>query len=151
MGADMGFSCRKFLIARDDTLWQLPSTKFERMLQEPANHCLSTFAGQRARMADVVVELVAREPVRVVRTTFSMLTFDAEGRLDPGAFERQQFALAESVVAPVFAPSADESKQPVVDAAARFIAQGGNGFRHERWRVRSMRPPWGNDGAYACR
>jgi hypothetical protein len=75
-------------------------------------------------MADVVVELVAREPVRVVRTTFSILTFDAEGCLDPGAFEKQQFALAESVVAPVFAASVDESKQPVVDASARFIAQG---------------------------
>ena len=145
----MGFSCRKFLIARDDTLWQLPSTKFQRMLREPANHCLSTFAGQRARMADVVVELVAREPVRVVRTTFSILTFDGEGRLDPGAFERQQFALAESVVAPVFAASADESRQPVVEASARFIAQGGNGFRHELWRARSMRPRWGNDGAHA--
>uniref|UniRef100_UPI00129E0B23 hypothetical protein n=1 Tax=Cupriavidus necator TaxID=106590 RepID=UPI00129E0B23 len=76
-------------------------------------------------MADVVVELVAGEPVRVVRTTFSVLTFDAESRLDPGAFDRQQFALAESVVGPVCAASADESRQPVVDASARFIAQGG--------------------------
>jgi hypothetical protein len=136
----MGFSCRKFLIARDDTLWQLPTTKFERMLREPANHCLSTFAGQRARMADVVVELVAREPVRVVRTTFSILTFDAEGRLDPGAFERQQFALAESVVGN---PSSTRPRDS--------LRKGANGFRHELWRARSMRPRWGNDGACACR
>jgi hypothetical protein len=121
----MGFSCRTFLIARDDTLWRLSSTKFDRMLRDPAGHCLPDFAGQRARMASVVVELVARNPVRVVRNTFSILTFDAEGRIDPSRFEKQQFALAESVFAPVFAVFADESNQTVVDATSRFIAQGG--------------------------
>jgi hypothetical protein len=69
----MGFSCRTFLVARDDTLWRLSSTKFDRMLRDPAGHCLPDFAGQRARMASVVVELVARNPVRVVRNTFSIL------------------------------------------------------------------------------
>jgi hypothetical protein len=38
-------------------------------------------------MADVIVELVARDPVRVVGNTFSILTFDAEGRLNPGRLE----------------------------------------------------------------
>jgi hypothetical protein len=121
----MGFSCRTFLIARDDTLWRLSSTKFDRMLRDPAGHCLPDFAGQRARMASVVVELVARNPVRVVRSTFSILTFDAEGRIDPSRFEKQQFALAESVFAPVFAVFADDSNQTVVDATSRFIAHGG--------------------------
>ncbi|AME28157.2 hypothetical protein [Burkholderia sp. PAMC 26561] len=121
----MGFSCRTFLIARDDTLWRLSSTKLDRMLRDPAGHYLPDFAGQRARMASVVVELVARNPMRVVRNTFFILTFDAEGRIDPSKFEKQQFALAESVFAPVFAVFADESNQTVVDATSRFIAQGG--------------------------
>ncbi|WP_028218028.1 hypothetical protein [Paraburkholderia oxyphila] len=121
----MGFSSRTFLVAPDDTLWRLSASKFDRMLRDPASHRLPAFAGQRARMASVVVELVAGEPVRVVRTTYAVLAFDAEGRLDPGRFEKQQFALVESVVAPVQASSADEGNQPVVDATARFIAQGG--------------------------
>ena len=124
-GRTMGFSCRTFLIARDDTLWRLSSTKFDRMLRDPASHCLPVFAGQRARMASVVVELVARNPVRVVRNTFSILTFDDEGRIDPSRFEKQQFALVESAVAPVFAVFDDDSNQTVVDATSRFIAQGG--------------------------
>jgi len=124
-GRTMGFSCRTFLIARDDTLWRLSSTRFDRMLRDPASHCLPVFAGQRARMASVVVELVARNPVRVVRNTFSILTFDVEGRIDPSRFEKQQFALAESVVAPAFAGFDDDSNQTVVDATSRFIAQGG--------------------------
>jgi hypothetical protein len=121
----MGFSCRTFLIARDDTLWRLSSTRFNRMLRDPASHSLPVFAGQRARMASVVVELVARNPMRVVRNTFSILTFDAEGRIDPSRFEKQQFALAESTFAPVFTVFADESNKTIVDATSRFIAQGG--------------------------
>ncbi|MFJ6061070.1 hypothetical protein [Burkholderia vietnamiensis] len=96
----MGFSSRTFLVAPDDTLWRLSTSKFDRMLRNPASHRLPAFAGQRARMASVVVELVASEPTRVIRTTYSVLAFDAEGRIDPGRFEEQQFALAESVVAP---------------------------------------------------
>ena len=76
-------------------------------------------------MARVVVELVARNPVRVVRNTFSILAFDAEGHIDPSRFEKQQFALAESVFAPVFTVFADDSNQTIVDATSRFIAQGG--------------------------
>ncbi|MGA7812751.1 hypothetical protein [Caballeronia sp.] len=80
-------------------------------------------------MASVVVELVARHPVRVVRNTFCILTFDAEGRIDPRSIEKQQFALAESIDAPVFAVFADHSNQTVVDATSRFIAQGGQWVR----------------------
>jgi len=76
-------------------------------------------------MASVVVELVARNPVRVVLNTFSILTFDAEGRIDLGRFEKQQFSLVELAVAPVFAVFNVDGNQTVVDATSRFIAQGG--------------------------
>lgn len=86
---------------------------------------LPIFAGQRARMAEVIVELVAGDPVRVVRNTFSILAFDAEGRIDLGRFEKQQFALVESVVSPVFRVFDQSRDQTVVDSTSRFIAQGG--------------------------
>ena len=76
-------------------------------------------------MATVMVELVARKPVRIVRNTFSILSFNAEGCIDSSRFEKQQFALAESVFAPVFAVFADDSDPTIVDATSRFIAQGG--------------------------
>ena len=93
------------------------------MLRDPLNHCLSDFARQRVRMADVIVELVAREPVRVVRRTFAILTFDDAGCIDTARFDRHQLALAESALDPVFA--ARSRNDTVVDAAHRFIAQGG--------------------------
>jgi hypothetical protein len=120
----MGLSCRRFLIARDDTLGRLANTTFDRMLRDPLNHCLPDFARQRVRMADVTVELVDRKPVRVVRRTFAILTFDDAGGIDTARFGRHQLALAASALDPVFA--AHNRNDTIVDAAHRFIAQGGS-------------------------
>lgn len=120
----MGLSCRRFLVAHDGTLFQLANTKFDRMLNDPTANFLPIFAGQRMRMAEVIVELADRNPVRILRNTFAVLTFDGEGRLDSGRFGKQQHALAESALAPVF--GVPDSRESVVDAAARFIAQGGS-------------------------
>ena len=120
----MGLSCRRFVIGPDNAFWRLPATKFDRLLRDPAKHRLSIFAGQRVRMADVIVELVDRHPVRVVRSTFSILAFDANGCLEASKFERQQFARAESAIGPVLSRF-DSSRKTVVDATARFVAQGG--------------------------
>jgi hypothetical protein len=48
-----------------------------------------------------------------------------KGRIDASRFEKQQFALAESVVAPVFDVFDEDINQTVVDATSRFTAQGG--------------------------
>ena len=55
-----------------------------------------------------------------------VLAFDDTGRVDTERFRKQQWALAESALDPALAlPGDDES---VLDAASRFVAQGG------RWR-----------------
>jgi hypothetical protein len=119
----MGFSSRTYLVARDNRVCRLASAKFGRMLRDPESNRLPAFAGQRVRMASVIVELVGGAPVRVVRNTFAILAFDKEGRLDVERFGRQQFALAESALAPALGGC--ETNGPVIDAAARFVAQGG--------------------------
>jgi hypothetical protein len=119
----MSLRCHRFLIADDATLCRLANAKLERMLRDPANYRLPVFAGQRVRMADVAVEFVDRVPVRVVRSTFAILAIDDDGRIDSSKFVRQQFALAETALAPVLAVS--ESNDGVIDATARFVAQGG--------------------------
>jgi hypothetical protein len=120
----MGFSCQRYLVARDETLNRLAYAKFDRMLRDPAHHLMPQFAGQRVRTAEVIVELVGREPVAVVRTTFAILTFDGAGRIVPSKLRKQQFALAELALAPVLAPS--RSTKTVVDATHRFVAKGGS-------------------------
>jgi hypothetical protein len=75
--------------------YRLAESRFERMLRDRGVDRLPRFAGTRVRMADAQVELIQREPVRVVRLTFSMLTFDSRGQLLPDAFLQQQMAVAE--------------------------------------------------------
>lgn len=84
----MGLSFRIYLIAQDDVICRLAQAKFDRMSREPAAHRLPMFASQRVRMASVIVELAGGAPVRVARTTYAVVAFDREGRLDAGRFRR---------------------------------------------------------------
>ena len=120
----MSLRCRTFLIADDATLCRLANARLDRMLRDPASYPLPALAGQRVRMANVVVEVVNRVPIRVVRSTFAMLTIDDDGRIDSNQFTQQQFALAETALARVLTVS--ESNDGVIDATARFVAQGGS-------------------------
>ena len=112
-----------FLLDEDDELYRLPNAKFGQMLRDPTSHRLVRFAGARVRMTDTAVELQNRRPIRVVRITFNYLTFDDEGCFDTSAFDRHQRARAELGLAlPIGEPGGTGA---VVDAANRFIAQGG--------------------------
>ena len=91
----MNLSSRRFLIAQDDVLYRLADTTFNRMLRNPDSQAFPILAGQRVRMASLIVELICGAPVRVVRSTFATLSFDDNGRMDSGIFTRQQWALAE--------------------------------------------------------
>lgn len=119
----MGASIRRYVIAADDTIYRLANTTLDRMFRDPTNHRFPAFSDQRVRMASVIVELIGREPARVIRATYAVLTFDDQGRLDHSKFGEQQFALAETALAPVLATP--NGSTTVVDAAARFVAQGG--------------------------
>ncbi|SRR6266581_5217821 len=118
----MGLSCRIFLLDENDGLFRLPNTTFDEMLREPTRHRFPRFADARVRMADLVVELLERQPIRVVWTSFSILSFDDEGYFEASAFDRHQRARAELALAPLSGESAGVAT--VVDAATRFVAQG---------------------------
>jgi len=119
----MGISSRMFLLDQDDDLYQLPNRMFERMLQDPAGNPITRFANQRVRMADLLVELLDRQPIRVVRSTYGIFTFNADGCFEPKTFERQQWARAEQALAPLSIEFGGTST--VIDAKTRFVAQGG--------------------------
>jgi len=80
-------------------------------------------------MAEILVQLADRRPVQVARRVYFIVSFDEAGRLDTTRFREQQWALAESALDRVFTVPGDDDR--VLDAASRFIAQGG------RWRPSS--------------
>ncbi len=120
----MTYSPRTFLVDADDTLYRLSTTKFYGMLDDPERYRMAHFAGQRVRMAEAIVEFRDRVPCGLVRLVYQMLSFDAQGQLDLGAFERQNAALVELLVGSVAGePTTNEGT--VVDASSGFIAKGG--------------------------
>ena len=106
----------------------MKNTTLERLVRDPLRHTMPALAGQRVRMAEILVELSNRIPIRVVRRVYFVLAFDDTGRVDTERFTRQQWALAETALHPALALPADDER--VLDAAASFIAQSG------RWRPR---------------
>jgi len=119
----MGISCRMFLLDQDDSLYRLSSAKFNQMLRDPTSCRLTRFAGARVRMTNVAVELLDRQPIRVVWNTFGFLAFDDDGYFDSGTFDHHQRARAELAWAPLAAEP--KGAAIIVDATTRFVAQGG--------------------------
>lgn len=75
-------------------------------------------------MADLVIELFDREPHGVCRETFSIIQFDSAGCIDVARYDKQQIALVNVILAPIF--GGDEPAKNVVDATDKFVAQGGS-------------------------
>lgn len=119
----MRIACRRFLLDQDEALYRLPSKRFEQMLRDPGKHPLARFAGSRVRMSEVAVELVDKQPIRVVWSTFDILVFDDRGYFDSRAYARHQRACAALGLVPPVAES--RSAGSVVEATALFVAQGG--------------------------
>ncbi len=74
------------------------------------------------RAAEAVVELLGRKPIRVIRITFDILSFDDEGCFDSPKFCEQQRARAELAIEPGI--SNPDRKAKIVLATGKFIAQG---------------------------
>jgi hypothetical protein len=119
----VGIGCRKFIVDDDGRLVRLNNTLFGRLLRDPQQHTMPALAGQRVRMAEILVQLAERKPIRVVRRVYYVVSFDEAGRLDTTQFQEQQWALAESALDRVFTAHGDDDR--VLDAASRFVAQSG--------------------------
>lgn len=117
----MACSIRIFIVGQDETLYRLARTKFTDMFDDPENHPMLRFAGQRVRMVEAIVELRDRVPYSIARLIYETLRFDEHGKFDRSTLERQNFALFE-----LFLDSPTTNNTVVVDASHRFIAQGGH-------------------------
>lgn len=117
----MGYSPRTFLIAADDSICRL-SKRYWQMLGQPDNHRLLTFAGQRVRIANLLVQLVNRAPTRVVYRDFMIVTFDADGALNVEQIMERMAAHGDVTLS---GGSRNGCDTKIVDATARFKVQGG--------------------------
>lgn len=77
----MGLGMRIFVVKDDGALERLPFGRYNRLLQRDSNERLLKNAGRRVRCAVLVVESEDRIPVEIVKSQYSYLLFDHEGRL----------------------------------------------------------------------
>jgi hypothetical protein len=117
----MRVALRHFLLDREGTLYRLPSAALNRMLQVPTRHRVPHLAGQRVRSVELAVEMMNGRPLRVVRSVFTMLTFDGDGALVPPLRDRHVRARAELAL-PLGAPARHAE---IAEASTRFVARGG--------------------------
>ena len=112
----MGTSLRIFLVNDDDSVQSLPLARYERLMRHDSKESLPQYAGKRVRYAMVVVDFINRIPTEILRTEYSFLSFDSEGRLDLGDKEKQ-LMLGLNMVPPLLA---DEDEPEIIDARHRF-------------------------------
>jgi hypothetical protein len=77
----MGLGMRIFIVNDDGSLERLPVGRYNRLLRHESNERLLQYAGKRVRCAVLVVESMDRIPVEIVKSQYSYLLFDSEGRL----------------------------------------------------------------------
>ena len=119
----MGLSSRLLLLGGDNTLHKLAGTAFMRMLRQEGTARIPDFAGQRVRLASLVVELANRVPRGVLQANFSIVDIRTDGLLDVASLNARQIARADTLMTGVLAEPRCEAA--VVDAATRFVARGG--------------------------
>ena len=144
----MTLSSRRFLIAQDGVLYRLADATFTRMLRNPGSHAFPVLAGQRVRMASLIVELVGGAPVRVVRNTYAILSFNDDGHMDSDMFTRQQWALAESAVDPAL--SVQRMMKRFWTRLLGSSRKGEDRARQPPWRAPPTRPRLGKSTVVGC-
>ena len=118
----MTSAVRLFMLGDGDQFFRLPAAWYGRMLRQPSEYPLRSFANRRVRCAGAVVELQSRKAVRVVRMSFWNADFDDRGVLDTVSLGRQSVAVVDALLEESWPR---EQSVNIVDATARFVAKGG--------------------------
>jgi len=111
---------RLFFVNEDDTVRQIPTTRYDRLWDEPPGR-LPEYANQRVRVAEVIVECIQRDPIGMRVHSPHFLRFDSTGAFNKDEMLQQA------------AKYLDIAHAPRADTAARFMRRR---LDHQfRWEV----------------
>lgn len=115
----MGYGSRVVIVAEDDSLRRIPLSRFERLRDSDPREQLPEYANKRLRYAIAIVEVEGKKVLSVFQITYSYLSFDSRGRLDPKYLEDEMCLLFRSIP-----PMLDEDEPTnVIDLQDKFAAR----------------------------
>ena len=124
----MGTGCRVFLVDDNDSLQRMSMAQLDRLIHFDPRESLPEYAGKRIRCAMAFVEVEGRHVLAIQSIQYSILTFDARGRIDKKEWERGM-RLGMELVPPL--TNGQHPKQ-VIDAHHRFAKRR---YEHEfKWK-----------------
>ena len=123
----MGIGCRIFF-NDNDSLQRISVARLERLVHFDPRESLPQYAGKRIRCVMVFVEMEGRQVLAIQSIQYSILAFDAKGRIDRKEWERgMRFGME-------LLPSIPDKEHPgrVIDARHRFARRR---YEHEfKWK-----------------
>jgi len=123
----MGTGFRLFFVNDDDSLYRMPMARYERLLRLEPQERLPEYAGKRVRCVLVVLDVLGRTPLDIRHIDHFLLSLDAEGRIDPNAWDRETQLVGEMVDFHM----GESRDAKVVDARAHFARK--RYFREFKW------------------
>ena len=124
----MGTGCRVFFLDDKDSLERIPMAWLNRLLRFDRKECLPQYSGKRVRCAMVFVDVAGSKVLAIQDIQYSILAFDARGRLDKKEWERGM-RLGMELVPPL--TDGHHPKQ-IIDAHHRFAKRR---YEHEfKWK-----------------
>lgn len=115
----MGTGFRVFFFDENDSPRGLSMARYKRLRRGEPNERLQEYAGKRVRCALVVLEVEGRKPVGIAHVDYVMVSFDAEGRMDPTELEREARLAVEALPPYIH----EEQSGRIIDARSRFARQ----------------------------
>ena len=124
----MGIGCRVFLVDDNDSLQRISMARLNRLLHFDPAESLPQYAGKQVRCARVFVEVAGKGVLSIRNIDYSLLRFDAKGRIDKKEWEKSMRLGIELF------PSihGEEHPQKVINAQHRFARRQ---YEHEfKWK-----------------
>lgn len=113
----MGVGVRIFFVENDGRVKRISVKRFQSLFDSGQDvERLPEYAGQRVRIAFVILEVEGRKPIAIERIDRAILILDGTGRVD-NRHEQKQGRLA---VGSLSWPVIESNKKGIIDARSRF-------------------------------
>jgi hypothetical protein len=94
----MNHSARVFAVLNDGSIKKLANNKFYILNRNDKKATFPEFSNRKLKIAEFIVELENRKPIRILYEFYNIYFFDEEGRIDDDGYQVQIKLLGQSIL-----------------------------------------------------